>query len=68
MFNQEGNEYEKDLNLQIMCFFVVKFEYSSDSYVQCSTRMSLNNATKLCNNCRDNDPEGDYKVHAELEY
>ena len=68
MYNPNGNDYEKDLNLQMMSFFVVKFDYGIDSYVQYSIRMSLENAIKLCNSRRELDPEGDYKVHAELEF
>ena len=68
MYNANGNDYEKDLNLQMMSFFVVKFDYEVDSYVQYSIRMSLENATQLCNSFRADDSEGDYKVHAELDF
>ena len=68
MYNANGNDYEKDLNLQMMSFFVVKFDDEVDSYVQYSIRMSLENATQLCNSRREDDPEGDYKVHAELDF
>lgn len=57
-----------ELNLQTMCFFVVKFDCTIDSYVQYSYRMSLGCATQFCTSCRESDPEGDYKVHAELEF
>ena len=51
-----------------MSFFVVKFDYEADSYVQYSTRMSLEHAARFCESRRTDDPEGDYKVHAELDF
>ncbi len=67
MYNPKGNEQEKDLNLQMFCFFVVKFDYEVGGYQQYSVRMSLENAHNMCLSRREADPEGDYKVHGELD-
>lgn len=67
MYDINGNLKQKDLNLQMMSFIVVKFDYDVDSYIQYSNRMSLENAVKFCKSRRNDDPEGDYKVHGELE-
>ena len=45
----------------------MKFDYDADSYVQYGNRMSVENAVKFCKSCRNDDPEGDYKVHGELD-
>lgn len=68
MYSENGNNEEKDLNLQMMSFMVVVFDMSVDSYVQYSTRMSLENAVRFCEKRRIQDPYGDYKVHGELEF
>ncbi len=68
MYNEDGVSEEKDLNLQGMSFMVVEFDSTVDSYVQYSTRMSLENAVRFCEKRRIDDPAGDYKVHAELDY
>ncbi len=68
MYNEDGVPEEKDLNLQMMSFMVVVFNMDEDSYVQYSTRMSLENAVKFCKSRREDDPYGDYKVHGELEF
>lgn len=52
----------------MMSFMVVEFDTSVDSYVQYSTRMSLENAVRFCEKMRIQDPCGDYKVHGELEF
>ncbi len=67
MYNPKGNEQEKDLNLQMHSFFVVKFDYEVGGYQQYSTRMSLENAHNFCLSRRESDPEGNYKVHGELD-
>lgn len=51
-----------------MSFFVVKWNEHFEMYEQYSIRMSLENATQFCESRRTNDPEGDYKVHAELDF
>ncbi len=68
MYSENGNNEEKYLNSQRMCFMVVVFNRDEDSYVQYSTRMSLENAVKFCKSRREDDPYGDYKVHGELEF
>jgi hypothetical protein len=68
MYNENGVPEEKDLNLQIMSFMVVKFNYEADCYNQYSIRMSLKNAMRLCAKKRSDDPTGDYKVHGELDF
>lgn len=64
----EDNEYNKDLNLQMNSFFVAVFSEKEDSYVQHSIRMSLENAVKLCDECRNTYPKRDFKVHGELDF
>lgn len=68
MYNEDGVPEEKDLNLQMMSFMIVEFDTSVDSYVQYSTRMSLENAVRFCNSRREDYPCGDYKVHGELDF
>ena len=68
MYNENGVSEEKDLNLQMMSFMVMKFNYDVDCYNQCSIRMSLKNAMRFCTKKRSDDPTGDYKVHGELEF
>ena len=68
MHNENSIPEEKDLNSKTMSFMVVEFDYDADSYVQYSTRMSLENAVKFCESRRLDDPTGDYKVHGELEF
>lgn len=67
MYKSEGTSEERDLNLQILSFFVVEFSKDLDCYVQISTRMSLENANNLCVRIRKGNPLGDFKVHGELE-
>ena len=68
MYNEDGVPAEKYLNSQMMSFMVVVFNEEYDSYIQYSTRMSLENAVKFCKSRREADPCGDYKVHCELEF
>ena len=67
MYNPNGTVEERDLNLQMCCFFIVEFNKELDSYQQCSARMSLENAHKYCVTLRKSCPTADIKVHGELE-
>ena len=67
MYSQD-NADTKDLNSQMMSFFVAKWCQKEDSYIQYSVRMSLENAVKYCKSRREDDPKGDYKVHGELDF
>lgn len=67
MYKPNGTVEEKDLNLQMYSFFVVKFCEDFQEYKQFSTRMSLENAHNFCVHQRELYPDGDYKVHGELE-
>lgn len=67
MYNPKGTPEERDLNLQMHSFFVVKFNSNTGEYEQFSIRMSLENAHNVCVDLRKNDRISDYKVFGELE-
>ncbi len=67
MYNPKGTSDERDLNLQMFSFFVVKFCEDWQEYRQISNRMSLENAHALCLRKRELNTSGDYKVHGEVE-
>lgn len=62
------SEPVKFLSVDEMSFFVARFDDDFDEYRQYSIRMNFENAKRLCDNCRKNDPTGIYKVFADTEH